>query len=270
MIAVQMPLSRLPDVFGGQHHFIKAEAVQFTMKNGAVEYAKPAPKTPSGLPAIPVLRPGVNDHLFVDTKLVPVKGVLVPEADLAVATGPLRFGVAMDILSISTHDALVETGLQDYTDSLGAEISLKNIYVNIADNVFMVNVENHALNAASFDMATNPGANYQDMVVNYNNILTIDCNTPLVSITNEKTSLVEQLLSGGTLKICVNVMGGVNRQFGTTELVARHVAGVDVKVVTPEALEASEQLSHYLSQATIVFEGYDLNVTRFNPNRRPR
>lgn len=259
----QLPLTLLPHTSSDKAHFVRATAAMTVTEDGIKELIKPSPTPIHGLPLVPVYRPGVNDDMFIDTANLPTRRHAFN--DIVIQTAPLKFGVKMDIIGISNDELLLESGLQDNTDSLDPAISLRNIYVEIAENVFEVSVAHTATNEAIFDHVTH--GNYRDMKMVYANFITIDSNTHLISKENNKTALVKQFLAGATVKLGIDVMGTINLQLGALRLDARHVVSPKITAHTAEATEASEQLSHYLSKETIKLMGYEIRALRTNFNR---
>jgi len=217
------------------------------------------------------------------TKIVPVHraesagnfvatGVLAPRNVLlegeSITTSALAVGKKFSLLGISQTEALLETGLQDSTDSIDTAVALEAIYVLIGDSVVKFNTLR--LPTATFTYAVQGNYRMMNLAFTTDSLL-IDKDTKDVA----GVTLAE--LAGITtaeaeVRVSVSVSGSVNLELADTTVFASDMAVFSVTDNAGVKLDpetgAGKALADLLIGAKVI--GYDLDARRTNVNRRQR
>lgn len=217
------------------------------------------------------------------TKIVPVHraesagnfvatGVLTPRNVLlegeSILTSALAVGKKFSLLGISQTEALLETGLQDSTDSIDTAVALEAIYVLIGDSVVKFNTLR--LPTATFTYAVQGNYRMMNLAFTTDSLL-IDKDTKDVA----GATLAE--LAGITtaeaeVRVSVSISGSVNLELADTTVFASDMAVFSVTDNTGVKLDpetgAGKALADLLIGAKVI--GYDLDARRTNVNRRQR
>jgi len=214
---------------------------------------------------VPVYRDESRAH-FVDSALVKprdldLEGTMIP-------TAPLAMGKKFSLLAISQTDALLETGLQDTTDSIDTAVVLNALYVQVGNEVFKFNTAR--LPTATFNYAVQ--GNYRQMNLQFeNSSLKIDKDTKTVA---QAASVVLADIASGeyTVRLNAAVSGSVNLELADTSLFASdvivaRVTNKDGEVLALDGAEAKAIVDLFKAAKII---GYDLDAQRTNLNRRMR
>jgi hypothetical protein len=217
------------------------------------------------------------------TKIVPVHraesagnfvatGVLTPRNVLlegeSITTSALAVGKKFSLLGISQTEALLETGLQDSTDSIDTAVALEAIYVLIGDSVVKFNTLR--LPTATFTYAVQGNYRMMNLAFTTDSLL-IDKDTKDVA----GATLAE--LAGITtaeaeVRVSVSISGSVNLELADTTVFASDMAVFSVTDTAGVKLDpetgAGKALADLLIGAKVI--GYDLDARRTNVNRRQR
>jgi len=121
-------------VYNAVRHAVTGKAADFEMKSlvdAAIDSQILADESTALVPHVQA--DGSNADAFVADSLVAptvrrISGVDVP-------TAPLVMGKEIDLLGVSTHQALIGAGIIDHTDAIDNGIALQNVYLKAADTV---------------------------------------------------------------------------------------------------------------------------------------
>jgi hypothetical protein len=218
---------------------------------------------------VPVYRDDSKAH-FVDSTLVPprdldLEGTIIP-------TAPLAMGKKFSLLAISQTDALLETGLQDTTDSIDTSIVLSALYMQLGtgSSAEVIKFNTARLPTATFNYAVQ--GNYRQMNLAFDNSsLMVNKDTKTVA-NAASTNLADVTTGEYTVRLNVAASGSVNLELADTSLFASEVSVVRVtdKDGIVLALDGTEGKAIADLFATAKIIGYDLDAQRTNLNRRMR
>lgn len=219
---------------------------------------------------IPVYRTE-SAHNFVDAALLPPKDVLVADGE-SVTTSAFALGKDFSLLGISQTAALLETGLQDTTDSIDAAITLSAIYMQLGTgaNAEVISFATQRLPLAVFTYSVQQ--NYRLMNLQFTTkSLLVGPNTTDVS--GAASVILAPLVVGKySVRLGVAISGSVNLELANTSLFASNVSVVSVSDNTGALLDittgAGLAIATLFASATMI--GYDLDARRTNLNRRMR
>jgi len=218
---------------------------------------------------VPVYRDDSKAH-FVDAAFVAPYDVLL-EGE-AITTAPMAVGKKFSLLAISQTDALLETGLQDTTDSIDTAINLGALYMKLGSGA---SAEAIKFNTARLPLATftySVQGNYRLMQLAFSSSsLQINAKTKMVS--GADSTILAPLVAGEySVRLGVSVSGSVNLELADTTLFASEISVVSVtdKDGNVLALNAGngKTIADLFIGATVA--GYDLEARRTNVNRRMR
>jgi len=220
---------------------------------------------------VPVYRDESKAH-FVDSALVPprdldLEGTIIP-------TAPLAMGKKFSLLAISQTDALLETGLQDTTDSIDTSVVLAALYLQVGTgaDADVIKFNTARLPTAVFNYAVQ--GNYRQMNLAFDNgSLMIAPDTKTTASKALADTVLADIATGEyTVRLHVSVSGSVNLELADTSLFASDVSVVRVtdKDGAVMALDGAEgkAIADLFASAKVI--GYDLDAQRTNLNRRMR
>lgn len=219
---------------------------------------------------VPIVRDESLSHFVAADDVAPVVTTI---DGVPITTAPLAVAVKHSLLGISQTDALLETGLQDSTDSIDPAVKLDNLYIKIvggggAKEVLRFNVSR--LPGAVFTVA--PQGNARQMNLQFSS-QTLLVNKSSKKVDGAALSLLASVVSGEySVRLGVDVSGSVNLELGDTMLYTGQVsvekilnsAGVELDRTTG----AGKTIADLFIGASII--GYDLQAQRTNLNRRQR
>lgn len=226
-----------------------------------------------------VLADDSNADKFVDASLVAPKEIVVNR--VPVRTAPLRMGVDVDLLGISTHQGLIGAGLMDSTDSLDARIGLDRIYMTATAKV----AGDDVTEVFSFAVSRMPRADFVKSVEGDHREMNLAFSTKdlildgeLRTVSGAESQILETLRTNNySVRLKVNINGVVNLETAHTNVYASPVELVALYETDPNSGEVTElpltgpeaaTVREALGQLTMV--GYTLNATRSNQNLRTR
>lgn len=215
---------------------------------------------------VPVYRTESAAH-FVDSVLLPPRNVLL-EGE-SITTSALAMGKTFSLLAISQTEALLETGLQDTTDSIDTAITLNRLYMKLGTGE-VINFQTGRLPLATFTYAIQ--GNYRQMNLAFNtSSLLINKDTTLVD-GSASTILAPLVVGKYSVRLAVSVSGSVNLELANTNVFSSAVTVARVTDVDGNELSMAagqgKAIADLFADATMV--GYDLDSQRTNLNRRMR
>jgi len=218
---------------------------------------------------VPVYRVESQQH-FVNPALMAPKDVIL-EGE-TITTSAFAIGKKFSLLGISQTAALLETGLQDSSDSIDTAISLAAIYMRVTDGTAeeVVGFSTARLPTATMTYAVQ--GNYRQMNLAFNSdSLLINKNTKNVS--GAASTLLAPIVAGNfSVRLGVSVSGSVNLELADTTAYASDVHVVSVTDVDGNSLSLTTgtgaTIAALFAGASII--GYDLDARRTNLNRRMR
>jgi hypothetical protein len=218
---------------------------------------------------VPVYRTE-SAHNFVDAALMAPKDVLV-EGE-TVTTSAYAIGQKFSLLAISQTAALLETGLQDTTDSIDTAIALAALYVKVTDGVTneVVSFNTTRLPLATMHYAVQGNTRLMNLAFNTSSLL-VNANTK--KINGAASSLLAPVTAGNySVRLGVSVSGSVNLELADTNIFASKLAVVSVTDVDGNVLSLTSGVGATIAALFINAEviGYDLDARRTNINRRMR
>lgn len=247
---------------------------------------KPNGKTPD-YDRVPVIKGLRDDEVLVDrsTQLIPiyradgdatlknadkfvdaakVAPTIVKIENEEVKTAPLKVGVTVDLIGISTSEALVQRGLLDHLDSIDGTIGLDKIYLNTAAGVVQFKVKDAF---GSKFRATAEGHYRQEALTFTSRSLFLTGDTLLA--TGAAPAAAAALKAGEfRVQLEVKLFGSVNLEEGTATVTC---GGVDIvgawkgnqaiAVTSPDLVAALGDLGKELDVI-----GWDPDARRTNMN----
>ena len=219
---------------------------------------------------VPVMRPE-SEAMFVDPLLLPPKTVLLTDGE-SITTSAYAVGKSFSLLGISQTAALLETGLQDTTDSIDTSVVLQNIYVKLGTGA--------AAEVLSFATSRLPLSTFTYSVQNNYRMMNLAFSTKSLLI-NQKTTdvggatstILAPVVTGKyQVRLGISVSGSVNLELADTSVFSSGISVVSIIDSTGAALDLTTgngaALAALFADATMV--GYDLESQRTNLNRRMR
>ena len=209
---------------------------------------------------------GTNDDKFVDHTLIAPSTISI-EGESRI-TAPLRIGKKVDIVALSQSTTYLNRGVLDMTDTLDPTISIKNLYIQVGNDILKVRVNN--LPGSNFTYVVQ--GNYRNMALNFDtNSITLNKNT----LQHDGTAL-ETLKSilDNDLIVRVNVVasGNANIEFGSLEVFGNKIEVSIVRNSDGVELDraAAPAAGVYALFEEATFLGYDVDAHVTNVNRRLR
>jgi hypothetical protein len=218
---------------------------------------------------VPVYRTQAASN-FIDPALYAPKTILLDGE--SITTAPLKMGNKFGLLAISQTDAMLETGLNDSTDSIDTAIRLESVYLKIVNGA--------ETDLIQFNTGKLPLATFQYSVQQNYRVMTCIFDTNILQVTGTTTNVngvlpaaFAPILAGGySVRLSVQVSGGVNLELGDTNLFPGNVGVVSVIDGNGVSLDlttgAGLTIANLFANASAV--GYDLDARRTNLNRRMR
>ena len=214
---------------------------------------------------------------FVPAALLAPRNVMLDELQgEEVTTSALAMGQKLSLLGISQTEALMETGLQDSTDSIDPAIQLASLYMTVVGGTAAAPVtevlkfETLRLPQATFNYAQQD--NYRVMNLQFSTDSLMVNSTKTLVDGSTSVLLAPIAAAGVTVRLSINVSGTVNTEIATTELFtgALSVASVTGSDGTqlPLTSGVGAQIAALFNNSVVV--GYDLDARRTNMNRRMR
>jgi len=218
---------------------------------------------------VPVYRDESKAH-FVDTALVAPQNILLEEE--AITTSPLAVGKKFSLLAISQTDALLETGLQDTTDSIDTAIALSGLYVKLGNGsgAEVIKFNTLRLPLATFTYSVQGNYRLMQLAFTSSSLLINDKTT---NVSGAASTILDPVVSGEySVRLGVSVSGSVNCELGDTSVFASEVEVVSITDKDGNLLDLAagvgKTLHDLFAGASVI--GYDLDARRTNLNRRMR
>lgn len=218
---------------------------------------------------VPVYRDESKDNFVASSLVAPVDIDFEGET---ITTSALAMGKKFSLLAVSQHEALLETGLLDSTDSIDTAIALKALYIKVGSgqDVGVLKFSTERLPTSVFNGAVQ--GNYRQMTLNFStDSLLVSKDTKTVA--GAAPAALAALISGEYfVRLDVSVSGSVNLELGDTSLYASNVTVVRVtdKDGVDMAMDSGvgKTIADLFADAAAI--GYDLSAQRTNLNRRQR
>lgn len=262
---------RLIQVYNDLRRQISGTVDKFEKKNIIQAVIDPSILRNDQTKIVPVFRDESKDK-FVPEALLPSR-ITVLEGE-SIPTSALAIGKKFSLLGISQTDALLETGLQDTTDSIDTAVALEAIYVKVPgataadDRVVKFNTLRLPTSVFTYSVQ----GNYRMMTLNFSTeSLLVNANTKDVS--NAAVAKLQPVIDGEySVRLGVQVSGNVNLELADTTAFASEVTLVrlsdkDGNEVATDA-GAGKAIADLFAGLSVV--GYDLDARRTNLNRRQR
>ena len=260
---------RLIQVYNDVRRQISGNLDKFGKRNIIQAVIDPSILRNDQLKIVPVYRDESKAHFVPSTVLAPrdvdVEGVTV-------TTSALAMGKKFSLLAISQTEALLETGLQDTTDSSDTAVTLDALYLKVgADlNAAVIKFNTGRLPTATFTYAVQ--GNYRQMNLAFgSDSLMVTKDTK--SVDGSAPAVLNDIVVGDfVVRLGVSVSGSVNLELADTTAYASSVTVTRVtdKDGTVLALDGvqGQAIVALFADATVI--GYDLGAQRTNLNRRMR
>lgn len=220
---------------------------------------------------VPVFRDESKQN-FVAEALMPARNVLL-EGEV-ITTSALAVGKKFSLLGISQTDALLETGLQDTTDSIDTAVALEALYLKVpgatAADDRVVKFNTLRLPTATFTYSVQ--GNYRLMTLNFTTE-SLMVNKDTKDVANAAVALLAPIAVGEyTVRLGVQVSGTVNLELADTTAFASEVTVVRVSDKDGNDLPLTTGNGKTIADlfAGVSVVGYDLDARRTNLNRRMR
>jgi len=219
---------------------------------------------------VPVMRPE-SEAMFVDPALLPPKTVLLTDGE-SITTSAYAVGKNFSLLGISQTAALLETGLQDTTDSIDTAVVLSNIYVKLGQGA--------AAEVLSFATSRLPLSTFTYSLQNNTRVMNLAFSTKSLLINQNTTdvsgavsTILAPVVTGKyQVRLGIAVSGSVNLELADTSVFSSGISVVSIIDSTGATLDLTSgnglALATLFADATMV--GYDLDSQRTNLNRRMR
>jgi hypothetical protein len=219
---------------------------------------------------VPVYRTVSAQHFVDPTLIVPVDVVV---EGTTITTSPLAMGKKFSLLAISQTDALLETGLQDTTDSIDTAVTLAATYMKLVDgagNAEVVKFNTARLPTAVMTYAIQGNFRLMNLAFTSDSLMVNKNTTDLGGVVS--TILAPVVAGGYTVRLGCAVSGSVNLELADTNMFSSEISVVSVIDVDGNQLSltsgAGAAIAALFVGATMV--GYDLDARRTNVNRRMR
>ena len=220
---------------------------------------------------VPVFRDESKSN-FVAEALLPSRNVLL-EGE-TITTSALAVGKKFSLLAISQTDALLETGLQDTSDSIDTAVALEALYVKVpgatAADDRVVKFNTLRLPTATFTYSVQ--GNYRLMTLNFTTESLL-INSATKDVANAAVSKFAPIVAGNySVRLGVQVSGSVNLELADTTAFASEVVVVRVSDADGNELPLGSgpgaTIAALFDGVSVV--GYELDARRTNLNRRMR
>ena len=220
---------------------------------------------------VPVFRDESKPNFVAET-LLPARNVLL-EGEV-ITTSALAVGKKFSLLGISQTDALLETGLQDTTDSIDTAVALEALYLKVpgatAADDRVIKFSTLRLPSATFTYSVQ--GNYRLMTLNFSTESLL-VNKATKDVANAAVAVLDPIVVGEySVRLGVQVSGSVNLELADTTAFASEVSVVRVtdKDGNELPLNAGAGATIAALFAGVSVVGYDLDARRTNLNRRMR
>lgn len=260
---------RLISVYNDVRRQISGNLDQFNKVNIIKAVIDPTILKNDQLKIVPVYRDESKAH-FVDAALIAPRDVML-EGEV-ITTAPLAMGKKFSLLAISQTEALLETGLQDTTDSIDTALQLSALYMKLGTGAGaeVVKFNTARLPLATFTYAVQGNTRLMNLNFSTSSLLV---NKGVKQLDGSASTILDQIITGEySVRLAVEVSGSVNLELANTTAFA---SGISVARVTDKdgielALTSGmgQTIANLFADATMV--GYDLDAQRTNVNRRQR
>ena len=261
-ISLEISLNLLT-VFNGAYHDISGAKTQFARRNVARAFADPTVLNRYETLVVPVVRPE-NVDMFVDDALIPHAEKSF--GNRKVLTAPLQFGKDVNLIGISSTDALLKTGAPGHRDVIEPGSKLEAIYIKSGADV--IKLATAGLKTSVFIGAQQ--GDQMEILLNMRTNLAVGKNL----LNNDGTALagpLKALVDGDLrLKLAVQVGGVINVETTNGKVNPPTVTLVDlVDAATQQSITTGATFTA-IANAVKDFEflGFDLEAFRTNANRR--
>lgn len=250
-------------VFNGAYHEITGEKTKFARRNVARAFADPTVLNRYETLVVPVVRAENIDKFAADA--------VVPHAEKnfgnrKVLTAPLKYSQDVNLIGISTTDALLKTGAPGHRDVIEPGSKLEAMYIKSGADVIKLNTA--GLKTSVF-VAAQQG-DQMEILLNMRTNVAVGKNLKQFD-GSDLTGPLKALVDGDLrLKLAIQVGGVVNVETTnakvntpTVTLVALVDAATQEEITTGAVFTA-------IKDAVAAFEhvGFDLEAYRTNANRR--
>lgn len=218
---------------------------------------------------VPVYRDESKAH-FVDSTLLPPRDVLL-EGE-TITTSAFAMGKKFSLLAISQTEALLETGLQDSTDSIDTAVVLSGLYMKLGTGsaAEVIKFATARLPLSTFTYSVQ--GNYRLMNLAFSTV-SLQVNAKTTRVDGSTSSILAPVVTGKySIRLGVSVSGSVNLELADTNVFTGDVMvarisdqdGNDMSLVSGQGKAIADLF------AGAVMVGYDLDAQRTNINRRQR
>ena len=264
---------RLISVYDEVRRQITGDKDSFNKKNIIQAVIDPSILKNDMLKIVPVYRDVAAQH-FVDPTLVAPANILLDGT--TITTAPLAIGKTFSLLAISQTDALLETGLQDTTDSIDTAAALAALYVQLSGTVGGAAVNEvlkfNTLRLPTAVMNYSVQGNYRKMSLAFETSSLL-VNEKTTDVTGAASALLSTVVAGKySVRLAVSVSGYINLELADTNVFSSGVSVVSVSDVDGNVLSLTAGVGAQIAAlfASAVTIGYDLDARRTNVNRRMR
>lgn len=260
---------RLISVYNDVRRQITGNLDQFNKVNIIKAVIDPTILKNDQLKIVPVYRDESKQHFVADTLIAPRDVLLEGET---ITTSALGMGKKFSLLAISQTDAMLETGLQDTTDSIDTALQLAALYMQIGtgNSAEVIKFTTSRLPLATFTYAVQGNTRLMNLNFSTGSLL-VNKNTKLVD--NSASTALASLVTGEySVRLAVDVSGSVNLELASTNCYSSAVSVT--RVTDADGAELSltsgmgKTIADLFADATMI--GYDLDAQRTNVNRRMR
>ena len=260
---------RLIQVYDEVRRQISGSLDSFNKKNIIQAVIDPSILRNDTLRIVPVYRDESKDK-FVDPALIAPYDVMLEGQ--TITTSALAVGKKFSLLGISQTDAMLETGLQDTTDSIDPAAALAALYMKftVGGDTDVVKFSTARLPTATMNYAVQ--GNYRQMNLAFTtSSLQIGEASKLVNGA-ALVALAPVVAGEYSVRLSVSVSGNINLELGDTTVFASEVSVASVTdkdgVVLSLSSGVGKTIADLFANCSVV--GYDLEARCTNLNRRMR
>jgi len=260
---------RIMTVFSDKLRDLNGKTTDFEHKNVLRAYRNPGILKNEMTRAIPIVRAG-STQFFVPTTTVAPRVIKVDGENLT--TAPLAAGKTFDLLSLSQRDSALTQSVQDSTDALHPAIKLTSLYVSINNGTDKDVLSFRIKDLPLTTFVQGNQNNYRNMVMNFEST-SIMVNPTTKNVDGSALKVADEIATNNLfVRFRAVVTGNVNTQTGETTVFGNMFEVHTVRNSSGEYLPLDSGVGQAVvnSFSTAKIEGYDLEASVTNTNRRQR
>ncbi len=254
-------------VFNTVRHNIDGRVADFNRKNIIDAFVDASILENESTYLVPVYVAGGsgNSALFstiVGQSTTTIEGV-------SVTTAPLKAGLDLDLVGLSSHPGLIESGVMDHTDSVDGRVALKKIYLKSGSQAIAIST----LKLPRSGFNKSPEGEGRELGLQFSSTsLLIDEGVKAVDGT-DVTELASIVTGGFKARISIRISGSINLETGNVTVgTVGSIALVSLKDADGEDVSTASGAGATVKAkiAALTLDSYDLEARRTNANKRTR